>query len=96
MFGRPKKVEDVRLEDAIIRILDDMEKVDPSTDEYATLLTQVERFYNLRTTQISKAVSPDVMATVLANLMGILVIVAYERTHVFASKAQNFVLKPKP
>jgi len=95
MIGRPVKVDAIKLEDAIIRILDDMEKVGPGTEEYTALLAQLERLSTLRTQERPPRVSRDTFATVAAHLCGILIIVAYEQKHVMASKGLSFVPKLK-
>jgi hypothetical protein len=35
------------------------------------------------------------LAIIAANIFGILLIISYERSHVLASKAVSFLLKPK-
>ena len=95
MYSRPIPVETIRLDDAILRILDDMENVEPGSPDYDKLVTQLERLTLLKTTQRPGKISPDTRITVLANLLGILIIVAYEQKHVMGSKAQSFILKPK-
>lgn len=42
-----------------------------------------------------RRVSPDTIALVAANLVGIALILSHERLHVVASKAIGFIIKPK-
>lgn len=67
----------------------------PLTDseEYAKLLSIVERLKGLLDQEKSDSLSKDTMATVGANLLGILMIIRYEDVNVIVSKALNFVLK---
>jgi len=43
----------------------------------------------------SRRVSPDTLAIVAANIVGILLIIGYERANVVTSKALGFILKSK-
>lgn len=95
MFGRTPKVETIKLDAAMNRVLDDMDTVHTNSDEYSELLSNLERLSKLRTHERPGRVSPDTIATVAGNLLGILVIVAYEQHHVMTSKALGFVPKVK-
>lgn len=68
---------------------------EPHTKEYADCLTQIERLAALTTSNKKEKVSKDNLISVGGNLAGIGMILGYERTHVLASKALNFVLKSK-
>lgn len=93
MFGPIKRGPD-KLDITIQALLADMEGEIPSSAKYGELLTRLERLYALRD-KSKKRVSPDTIWLVAGNLAGILVIVAYEQRHVFVSRAQAFLLKPK-
>lgn len=63
-------------------------------DEFSKLLDQYTRLILAKTAEKQSAkVSPDVKATILANLVGIGLIINHERAHVVASKALSFVMK---
>lgn len=94
MFGR-KSNEDVKLNEAIERILDEMETYGPDSPEYPGYLDHLERLYALKTEESPRRVSPDAIIQVAGNILGILVIVAYEQKHVMTSKGLGFVMKPK-
>lgn len=93
MFGKTSKIVDTQLDTAIIRVLDDMQRYDSGTPEYQTLLGQLERLNTLKTAQRHRRVSPDQMALVAGNLLGILIIVAYEQKHAMVSKATGFLIR---
>jgi hypothetical protein len=95
MIGRSETTESVKLNFAINRVLDDMDTYGPDAPEYPALLASLERLTELRTTSRSARVSPDTMAIVAGNLLGILVIVAYEHTHVVVSKSLPLLLKTR-
>ena len=93
MFGKTSKIVDAQLETAMIRLLDDMQLTDSGSQEYTTQLGYLERLNALKTTQRRNRVSPDQMALVAGNLLGILIIVAYEQKHAMVSKATGFLIR---
>lgn len=89
-----KKKESI-LDEAIQRVLNDMEQASPETQKYTELLASLERLIRLRDDENRSRVSPDTLAIVAGNLLGILIIVAYEQRHVVTSKALPFILKTR-
>jgi hypothetical protein len=65
----------------------------PETNEYDRISDQLVKLSAIEDPKSSKRVSPDVLATVAANLIGIGMILHYERANVIASKALGFVQK---
>lgn len=95
MFGRTPKVLEQKLDDVEDRILEEMLEYGPDSEEYPKLMSQLERLTEVRKSKGKKmTVSLDNVILVAGNLLGILVIVAYEQKHVFVSKAVSFVRKP--
>lgn len=80
-----------KLDDPIAKILSEMEVFGPGTPEYDHLLDQLDRLIKMQSEERRNRVSPDTLATVGGNLLGILVIVAYEQKHVVVSKALNML-----
>lgn len=95
MFGRPARLKpDLNI--PIQRVLDEMEVYGPDTPEFPKLVTELERLQRIKGEKKPKIrVSPDTMAIVVGNLLGILIIVSYERSNAMVSKAKDFILKPK-
>lgn len=93
MFGKTSKIVDAQLETAMIRILDDMQAHDSDSQEYPTQLGYLERLNALKTAQRRNRVSPDQMALVGGNLLGILIIVVVEQKHAWISKASGFLIR---
>lgn len=93
------KEESSIIDEPIIRVLNAMNTEDLDSEEYSKLVDHLDRLNQIRNedikTRTRRKVSPDTMAIVAGNLLGILIIVAYEHNHVMASKATNFVLKTK-
>lgn len=94
MFGRTPKVVISRLEDCMMKILDEMDTFGPDSQEYPTMLDHLERVSNLHKSEDKRKATPDNLILVAGNLLGILVIVAYEQKHVMTSKGLGFVRKP--
>jgi len=95
MFGKDPKIEDVKLKEIKNRLLDDMLKDKPGTPEFIKLLVQLERVSALQKSEDKPRPDMNTICIVGGNLLGILIIVAYEQKHVFASTAKSFVLKTK-
>jgi hypothetical protein len=82
------------LDESIDRILAEMKTVSPASEQYREMRTNLEGLVRLNKDENSR-VSPDTMAIVAGNLLGILIIVMYERNHVMVSKGLGFILKTK-
>jgi hypothetical protein len=91
MTGNGQKPSD--LDDAISRVLEEMKTTDLDSDKYLALLSNLESLVRLKKEQSANRISPDTKALVAANLIGILIIVGYERGHVMVSRGLNFVLR---
>lgn len=88
MFKR-NQIE-VNLDNEINSLLETMDKTDKESADYTSMVVSLSKLYELRhTSRISK----DTLATIGANLAGILVVLNHERAHVIASKAFGFVKK---
>jgi hypothetical protein len=83
------------LDDPIDKILAKMDKVEPYSEEYVLLVGNLSSLVRLQSEEQSSRVSPDTMAIVVSNLLGILIIVGYEQGHVMGSRAKDFVLRTK-
>lgn len=94
MFRRKPKV-DPNLDPVVESILLEMNTYGPDSEEYTNLLGHLERVYAMRQKNDSRRVSPDTVVLVAGNLLGILIIVAYEQKHVMTSKGLGLLLKTK-
>lgn len=81
------------LEDEIIRVRREMLDYNVGTQEYEKLLEIFERLILLQKQEKSNRVSPDTIAIVAGNLLGILIVVGYERMHVITSRGLGFILR---
>ncbi len=91
MFGRTQKNEDQKLEEAIDKILVEMNEYGPMSPEYKPLLKQLERTMALRKPKSHKAPTPDAVLMVAGNVLLALVIVAYEKRNVWTSRAFGLI-----
>lgn len=89
----PKPTEKPELTDVIDRVLQQMSDKPADSTEFAEMTDQLVKLHALKTSEGPKRVSPDVMATIAANLAGIIVVVGHERTHIITSKALAFIMK---
>lgn len=65
------------------------------SDEFSKMADQLTKLYSLKEVDSKRRVSPDTLAVVAGNIVGIILIVGHERMNVVTSKALNFVMKLK-
>lgn len=94
MFTR-KPVEKTGLEKAIDDVHRQMETVEADSKEYSEMADNLTKLYKLREHDARPRVSPDTLAIVAGNLLGVIMIVGHERAHIITSKAMTFVTKLK-
>jgi len=95
MFNRKPKNEANELDKAINELFEELSYLPGNDEEYAKVVDQLSKLYSLKETESPKRVSPDVLATIAANLLGIIVIVGHERANVVTSKALGLLPKPR-
>jgi hypothetical protein len=88
---RRQRLLESELERALTRLRTEL----PNSEDYPKMLTIVERLHELMDDEKPSAVSKDVMLTVAANLLGILLIIKHESVNVISSKALSFVMRPR-
>jgi hypothetical protein len=76
-------------------VLDRMDDVGVDSDEYRKLMKSLERLTDIKKKLRREPVSRNTMILVAGNLLGILLIIAYEQTHVMTSKGFSHVIRPK-
>lgn len=91
MFTKSTSV--LGLDKAIARVLASMEESTPESPQYAEKVDQLVKLHGLKVNNTKNRISQDTLATIFANLVGIIVILHYERVDVVASKALSFVQK---
>jgi len=94
MFGNFQKKQS-KLDEPIDAVLNSMQIYGPESTEYDELIGRLDRLTKMQSEERSSRVSPDTMAIVAGNILGILIIVAYEQKHVMVSKAVGMLLRSK-
>ena len=90
MFKRNREIDP--LDELITRVQEEMIVYGPDHEEYEKWLRQLERLTELKQSNKREfKVSPDVMAGILGNMAGIVMIISYERANVMNSKAMTFI-----
>lgn len=94
MFNRAEK-EPSQYDVAITQLLNQMTTYGPDTPEYSAALAQLKTLTDIQQAvkPERKRVSPDTVAIVAGNLLGIGIIVIVEQKNVWASAAQKMLLK---
>lgn len=97
MFTSKSKAEKSQLDRAIDDLFAQMAIVDGDSEEYATMVTQMDTLYKLKevdaNVETKSRISKDTLVIVGGNLLGIIMIVGHERAHVIGTKAMAFMLK---
>lgn len=94
MFKKTPDPTAEKLDMEINALLLDMYTMDKKKDaEYPAMVDQLVKLYELRNANAPKRMSADVKATIAANLAGIFLIIAHERTGVITTKALGFIQK---
>ena len=81
------------LDEPIAELLTLMNTTGPDGEEYKTYVDYLERLNEMKTRERRTRVSPDTVAIVAGNLLGILIIVIYEQKHVLVSKGLGLIIK---
>jgi len=81
------------LEREIDSILDIMSQIPPDSPQYTTMAKNLETLYKAKLGDKNNFVSKDTIAVIVGNLLGIALILGYEKVNVITTKAIQFVLK---
>lgn len=82
--------------DGLIKeVIEEMEVTGPALEEYDEMLRRLERLTALRDGNKPQRISYDTLLVVGGNILGILIIVMYEKANVMTTKAFPHLLKTK-
>jgi len=81
------------LEREIDSILKDMSDLDKDSKEYSTMVSNLERLLSAKSKEKDRKISRDTIAIIAGNLLGIVLILGYEKANVITSKALGFVIR---
>jgi hypothetical protein len=93
MFKITKNSVIKSLDEEIDRVIIDMSMLKADSDEYKNMTDNLEKLYKARSHTRDSRISPDTLLVVVGNLIGIGIILGYEKAGVITSKALSFVIK---
>lgn len=93
MFDIKHSDENSALDNVIDSLLNDMQEKDTLLPEYTVMVDNLVKLNALKDAKSKKRVSPDTIAIIAANLLGIMIIIGHERANVITSKAMSFIPK---
>jgi hypothetical protein len=84
------------LDEPIGNILTRMNEAGMDGQKYNECVDRLDRLMEMKADERRSRIDPNTVIIVLGNLLGILVIVAYEQKHVMVSRALGFVNRTEP
>lgn len=83
------------LEKEMLRLYGELAALDPRTDAYKEILCRLQTLHEMQdaTKQPKKSVSPDTILIATTNVIGIVIVLAYEHAHPVLSKAFSMIQK---
>lgn len=95
MFQKPKDSNVQGLETTIDNLISAIAGTDEESEDYTTMTKNLETLYKLKAETQPDRVKLDTIMIVAGNLLGIIIIVGFEKSHVMTSKALSNLLKPR-
>ena len=81
--------------DEMQRVVGALEAIDPTSEEYGVAAKNLETLSKARGVKNPPIVSVDTVVVAVTNILGILLILNFEKLDVLSSKATNFIMKPR-
>ena len=93
MFGFSKRNNE-ELDNCINMLLVEIRENGADAPEFPELLNRLERLHKLKSEEDNKQrVSPEVVWTVVGNIVCVVLVIGYEQKHVISSKAMTFIAR---
>jgi hypothetical protein len=83
------------LEIEIDRALQELSHHHPDTEAYRNVIDMVVKLHAMKEEEKPRRISPDTIAIVATNLLGIVMVIKHENVNVISSKAMGLIQKPK-
>lgn len=91
---RTKRISNSRqLDEEIKTVTGNLAFIHPKDEAYEVVAANLNRLYEIRDLTTKSRISPDTVAIIAANLLGIGLILRYEELDVISTKAMSFVMK---
>lgn len=81
------------LKKEIDSVLERMSQLSPDSTEYTNMAKNLDTLYSAKSKEKDQKIKWDTIAVIAGNLLGIVIIVGYEKANVITSKALGFVIK---
>lgn len=88
-----KQISKTYLDLEIEALLEEMKNHKRSSNEYKAMVSNLTELYKAKELELGRKVSPDTVALIAANLLGIGMILGFEKANVVTSKALGFIMK---
>lgn len=88
-----KKPQTPGVDEAIDSVLEEMKSEMADSEGYSTMVDQLKKLYEIKSSVKQSGISADAKLAAAVSLLGILIIVGFEQTHIVTSKALGFVSK---
>jgi hypothetical protein len=82
------------IEREIASVLDQMETIGVMDERYPIMIGHLEKLNDIKTKNRSQ-INLDTLALIGGNLLGIILIIAYEQKHVITSKGLSQIIRPR-
>jgi len=76
------------------RVVEFLSNLDPNSEEYTHAAQNLKTLCEARAKKQASVIEPEVLITVCANLLGIVLILRHEQFNVVTTKAMSFI-RPK-
>lgn len=93
MFKKKQLIVKSELDEIISMTLFEMRQFGVETDEYASATDQLVKLYSLKALEKPERFDRNTLIIAGSNLLGIMLIIGYERTNVVTSKALNLLIR---
>lgn len=96
MFIPKKKTEPTALDIAIDNLVSELAGYDANSEEYTAAAANLKVLVEAKALEPKpNVVSADTIAVIAGNLLGIVMILGFEKANVITSKSLGFVMKPR-
>lgn len=90
-----KKEEPTALDDLIKDVVDEMSRMGVNSPDYPTQLKYLKELKELKAKESRERISPNQVLAGVVNVVGIIIIVAYERNHAMTTRALDKIFRSR-